>query len=638
MSLISWYPLNGDLKDKGLYGYDLINSNEDVIISNENGKIGHCYEDLTTSYAYLEASNPILFTGAHSMFCWVCPEILTSESSLDGVLGNHIFTDSNPSNTGITLRYVSATTYKVSLNTVNTSNQRTYATYYGDTELNINEWHHIGFTYDGTKIRIYVDGKVDKEVVYNNMKFSSQKIRIFSWSNAMFSSTYTGKKKINDVRIYDHCLSNIEVKELAKGKVCHYTFDEADVELVSDNSGFGYNGIPSEGTGFSSEDKKRGANSILIGGARHIELSHGNLLKVFNQEDFTISCWIKYEGSDIGTSPNYIYYFGLDNNRLQVLITEDGNLQFDFCENSLIETEFNFVTNINNWTHIACVAKNKSMFIYINGELIASNDSTNWKTVDLNDVIAYIGHSNNEISYPYGKMDDFRIYSTALSDDDIKELYQPKIKVDKNANIFCSEYIEENNELDLFNLNNGINTLTITAYNCGANFDWSNYANDKTITATITSRGTNANSGFYIYTDYNSYSSLIQKKDGFYYYVAFDIKASKRLQIGLLGNERVMDWNYTGKYITTEWQHFAWFQPSNSNDYASTDFFFKGNSIPLNIGDKIYVKNYKFIRISPEIASKFAKNGIVNTQHMIEEINKTSIFGNVIEANQIIEI
>lgn len=250
MGLIAWYPLNGDLKDKGLLGYDLINSNNSVITVNDNGKIGKCYEDLTTSYAYLEASHPIQLPTTHSMFCWVYPEVLASSSNLDGVLGNHIFTDSNPSNTGITLKKISDTTYKISLNTANINNQRTYNTYTGNTTLNINEWHHIGFTYDGKKIRLYVDGNLDGEVSYSNMKFSSQKIRIFSWSNVYNQTTYTGKKKINDVRIYDHCLSKEEVKEISKALVLHYNFEDVVVPYQNERyeGGFGiYNNPVSSG-------------------------------------------------------------------------------------------------------------------------------------------------------------------------------------------------------------------------------------------------------------------------------------------------------------------------------------------------------------------------------------------------------
>lgn len=234
MSLIAWYQLNGDLTNKGIDDNDLINSNSTIIVENETGKIGKCYEDLVTSYAYLESENPILLPQTHSMFCWIYPEKLTRSSNLDGVLGNHKFTGSNPSNTGITLKTIDDNTYRVSLNTANVDGQRTYNTYYGDTILNINEWHHVGFTYDGKKIKLYVDGKLDKEVNYSNMYLTSAKIRIFSWSNDYTSNTYTGKKKINDVRIYDECLSPLEVKKIYQTCVLHYNFEDVVVPYVND--------------------------------------------------------------------------------------------------------------------------------------------------------------------------------------------------------------------------------------------------------------------------------------------------------------------------------------------------------------------------------------------------------------------
>lgn len=241
MSLIAWYQLNGDLTNRGIDDNDLINSNSTIIVENETGKIGKCYEDLVTSYAYLESENPILLPQTHSMFCWIYPEKLTRSSNLDGVLGNHKFTGSNPSNTGITLKTMDDNTYRVSLNTANVDGQRTYNTYYGDTILNINEWHHVGFTYDGKKIKLYVDGKLDKEVNYSNMYLTSAKIRIFSWSNDYTSNTYTGKKKINDVRIYDECLSPLEVKKIYQTCILRYNFE--DVVVPYPNNKYNYTNI-----------------------------------------------------------------------------------------------------------------------------------------------------------------------------------------------------------------------------------------------------------------------------------------------------------------------------------------------------------------------------------------------------------
>lgn len=234
MSLIAWYQLNGDLTNKGIDDNDLINSNSTIIVENETGKIGKCYEDLVTSYAYLESENPILLPQTHSMFCWIYPEKLGRSANLDGVLGNHIYTDSDPSNTGITLRTFDDNTYSVSLNTANIQGQRTFNTYYGKTILKINEWHHIGFTYDGKVIKLYVDGKVDKEVQYKNMKLTSQKLRVFSWSTVYTDTTYKGKKKINDVRIYDECLSPLEVKKIYQTCILHYNFEDVVVPYTND--------------------------------------------------------------------------------------------------------------------------------------------------------------------------------------------------------------------------------------------------------------------------------------------------------------------------------------------------------------------------------------------------------------------
>ena len=53
--------------------------------------------------------------------------------------------------------------------------------------------------------------------------------------------------------------------------------------------------------------------------------------------------------------------------------------------------------------------------------------------------------SANSVIGPFfnGKMSDLRIYATALSEDDIKELYNVPTSLDNNGNIFTGELIEE---------------------------------------------------------------------------------------------------------------------------------------------------------------------------------------------------
>ena len=238
------------------------------------------------------------------MFCWVCPEVLTSDCSLDGVLGNHKIESSNtpPENTGITLRYVSATTYRISLNTANISGTRTYNTYYGNTTLNINEWHHIGFTYDGEQIRLYIDGKLDGTFAFTGMKLSSLPIRIFSWANNYSTTIYTGKKKINDVRIYDHCLSEAEVKEISKAKILHYKFDEVGASenfiLMSDkvtgsSVASGITRTFMEDGSLKIVSTSGNGNWCSLGFAKNSNYNVGQKMSVGDK--YTVSCDIKVE-------------------------------------------------------------------------------------------------------------------------------------------------------------------------------------------------------------------------------------------------------------------------------------------------------------------------------------------------------
>jgi hypothetical protein len=134
---------------------------------------------------------------------------------------------------GITIRYVSATTGYLSVSTGN-GTSRTYNTYYGKTLLQAGTWYHGGYTYDGTTIRLYVNGSLDGEFERSDMKIVPDNIQIFRWSLPTSSFTFDGC--LNDVRIYDNVLSPREIKEIAKGLVLHYTLSSGGGENLCVNS------------------------------------------------------------------------------------------------------------------------------------------------------------------------------------------------------------------------------------------------------------------------------------------------------------------------------------------------------------------------------------------------------------------
>ena len=158
------------------------------------------------------------------MFCWFKFTDLEASSSLGGGLVSQHRYGSN-SGMGITIKYVSSTTGYLSVNT-GTGSSRTYNTYTGTTLLQANTWYHGGYTYDGSTLKIYVNGICEKTQAISGMSVPADYITVFCWSlttsGAGIHGDYKFNGNINDVRIYDHTLSAKEVKELSKGLVCHY--------------------------------------------------------------------------------------------------------------------------------------------------------------------------------------------------------------------------------------------------------------------------------------------------------------------------------------------------------------------------------------------------------------------------------
>ena len=236
MSLVVWLPLNGNLENRGLSGltFSLL-ENGSFTSTNRQGKTGICYNNASLAYGGVISNTTIELGQKQSMFCWFRFTSLSSASTLGGGLVSQHRYPSN-SGMGITIRYQSSTTGYLSVNT-GTGDSRTYNTYYGTTLLQANTWYHGGYTYDGENIRIYVNGVCEKTQALTGMYVPADYITAFCWSMATGSAVCSGyyhlNGALNDVRVYDHCLSPMEVHELALGKFMHLKLDDPYIESTS---------------------------------------------------------------------------------------------------------------------------------------------------------------------------------------------------------------------------------------------------------------------------------------------------------------------------------------------------------------------------------------------------------------------
>ena len=221
MALIHWWPLNGDLNDYGSGNLPLIGQGSIGFTS--SGKIGKG-ASFTSDSQNLKAtdfSTLRTFTN-YSFCCWI---YLTATAT------NHstAFLSSGNWNTAASQASFGLTSYVSGYSKLLVPNSSSWSTGISLTnKITLNVWHHFAISYDGTTTKGYVDGTYVGE--YSGGGISSTNVSYYYLGAATYYAGFTMKGTMNDFRIYDHALSAKEVKEIAKGLVLHYNFEDPWIE------------------------------------------------------------------------------------------------------------------------------------------------------------------------------------------------------------------------------------------------------------------------------------------------------------------------------------------------------------------------------------------------------------------------
>ena len=318
MALQIWLPLTGDLHNQGLNPMTFTNQNTSNIVVDNSGKIGKCYKRTTKNTAgRIISDSNINLNGDLSMCCWA-KVIETPGDSANGLISNHSHADNT--GFGICVKQVSTSDYRISCSTGNGSG-RTYYTYYGTS--NIKEaWHHLALTYNNTThlFQLWVDGKVEKTQSYTNAA-KNDKILIFDWSTTYDSTSYRPACMLNDVRIYDHCLSPKEVEEIAKGLVLHYKLDDRFCEATTNLI-----------TSISSGGQTTVSNNIVTTSGTNADTYFTlNLSEnITNGTQYTIQC---YAEMPVGTT--WTFPIGAQSNSSLSWILKPGYNEYTFTANNI---------------------------------------------------------------------------------------------------------------------------------------------------------------------------------------------------------------------------------------------------------------------------------------------------------------
>lgn len=232
MSLQVWLPLIKDLRNQGLDNITVTTANTNSF-QNE-GKLSNKSLDVSGHYAFRVPS--LVKKRVFSCAFWYKP--ITDSSLSDNWRRIVVFDTytSDGSTTGAIFRFessygyqTSSTTYCISIHNNIGEPIASIGTGLGSTD-GWNKWQHIAITADGTTLRCYRNGV---QIATGNMN-----------NGGMLQGTvhigYSGNRpigRLNDFRLYDHCLSQMEVKEISKGLVLHYPLSDKYIEAVTNLSG-----------------------------------------------------------------------------------------------------------------------------------------------------------------------------------------------------------------------------------------------------------------------------------------------------------------------------------------------------------------------------------------------------------------
>jgi len=304
MSLQVWLPLTKDLRNQGLSNVTITNNGATF---NSAGKLGGCY-NLNNSVG-IGATN-ITLGNTFSIACWI--KVNSYNSNWANAF--KIYKDSYDY-IGLCMNQTSASTKQLGFHIYknNGSSARTgvYDAYY--MPLTVGTWYHLCFIVTPSEVKTYQNGI--------NIRTGSITTTFPSVSNYSLSlgksSLFGGLDcSMNDFRLYNHALSQMEVKELSKGLVLHYPLNRGG---WGQENLYGYgsdlqttlSGLNNYNNGFSIIEEEGKKCAYVSGALKTTKYLQSKLTFTPTvMEQFTFSAEVKIKNIIRGTTnPRCEFYF-----------------------------------------------------------------------------------------------------------------------------------------------------------------------------------------------------------------------------------------------------------------------------------------------------------------------------------------
>lgn len=310
MSLQVWMPLNGNLINQGLASATISGTP-----AYGEGKIGQALDLINSAQITISCSS-LANTSQFSICFWIKGTMDTDDADwaapinftankTDGTENSNFrFGKKNADSGGYPIGMFNNTNFPIST-----------SGYAMSTSDNWDNWIHACFTTNGTTIKTYLNG----------VNFGTYETGTNGWLTGTIrlrANRYNGF--LNDFRVYNHVLSDEEIKEISKGKVLHYTLNrrpDGPGNLIM--NGFGELGTTNWNTTSKvfTDDLPTADTTIKARFVSNINTTE--FIPLHRNQTYEISLYVKASSTSGSCYPSIIPY-DIDKNQINYRNTKAG--------------------------------------------------------------------------------------------------------------------------------------------------------------------------------------------------------------------------------------------------------------------------------------------------------------------------
>lgn len=249
------------------------------------------------------------------------------------------------------------------------------------------KWYHIAGSFDGSNLRLYVNGVLENTVPYSGGVLAPGTNARIACQRLMDGTVrYGANGKIDELKVYNYALSastilshyNAIVPPQNSGPlIASWSFDSSSSNTYYDMTGHGYNAV-STGVGLTLAQGIKGQALSFSGGSFDCVVQNSS--EIFNSNKFTIETWY-YSNTNpaLGNSFGQIFNYQLIatgvRNGYGLYVEPNGIIDFGMASKDGSYYTDAFSSTIfkqQTWYHIAAVYDSLSLKVFINGILEGS--------------------------------------------------------------------------------------------------------------------------------------------------------------------------------------------------------------------------------------------------------------------------